>query len=135
MARGGAGAKVAPSLAGMGEPPVRAGPRQTERERAPGGAPRGAAPPAEFRRPPTRLKVPRPLVVEAEEGPDGPVPRGVTWRGTRRAVATVEDDWRVDDEWWRDEVSRHYFTVTLADGCRLTLFFDRLAGTWWEQRC
>ena len=73
--------------------------------------------------------------MEAAAGPDGPTPRWVTWRKTRRAVATVEDDWRVDDEWWRDEISRHYFAVTLADGSRLTLFLDRLAGTWWEQRC
>jgi len=40
----------------------------------------------------------------------------------------------VDDEWWRGEISRPSFVVTLADGCRLTLFLDRSAGTWWEQR-
>jgi hypothetical protein len=158
MARGGAGAKVRPSLAEMGGAPARTG-RQTRAagdqplpyepvqrarsQRGPAGRERSqrgqppypAAAPAEARRPPTPLKAPRPLAVEAEEGPDGPAPQWVTWRGTRRAVATVEDDWRVDDEWWRDEVSRHYFAVTLADGCRLTLFFDRIAGTWWEQSC
>ena len=134
MARGGAGAKVSPSLAGMAEPPA-SGSRRVRRERSPDGSPHHESPPAELRRPPTRLKVPRPLVVETEAGPDGPAPRWVTWRGTRRAVAAVEDDWRVDDEWWRDEVSRHYFAVTLADGCQLTLFLDRIAGTWWEQRC
>jgi hypothetical protein len=76
---------------------------------------------------------PRLLAVEAEEDFDGPVPRWVVWRGKRRRVASVEDDWRIDDEWWRDEISRHYFAMTLADGCRITLFLDRIAGTWWEQ--
>jgi hypothetical protein len=79
------------------------------------------------------LNAPRPLVVEAVDGPDGPRPRWVVWRG-RRAVASIDDEWQIDDEWWRAEVSRHYFAVTLADGSRLTLFHDPLAGTWWAQR-
>ncbi len=156
MARGGAAAKVRPSLAGMAGTPARADrqaragdkplPYDAARERSRygragrepsrnGPSARGVALPAEGRWPPTPLKAPRPLVVEATDGPDGPVPRWVAWRGKRRAVASVEDDWRVDDEWWRDEISRHYFAVTLADGCRLTLFLDRIMGTWWEQRC
>jgi hypothetical protein len=58
----------------------------------------------------------------------------VVWRGKRRAVASIDDEWEIDDEWWRDEVSRRYFAVTLADGSGLTLFHDRLAGAWWAQR-
>ena len=165
MARGGAGAKVQPSLArmagarartadssqaegGHGGRPARLPPRDGRAEDKPprygsagrersryGPAPRHETSPAEARRPPSPLKAPRPLAIEAEDGPDGPVPRWVTWRGKRRPVAAVEDDWRVDDEWWRNEISRHYFAVTLADGCRLILFLDRIAGTWWEQSC
>ena len=86
-----------------------------------------------FPRPASVLNAPRPLVVEATDGPDGPRPRWVLWRG-RRAVASIDDEWQVDDEWWRAEVSRHYFAVTLADGCHLTLFHDQHAGTWWTQR-
>lgn len=141
MARGGTGAKVRPSLAGMVDPPLDGSPGQAGGRRGirqaplpPRYRPAGReSSPAVVRRPPTPLKTPRPLAVEGEDGPDGPAPRWVTWRGKRRPVASVEDDWRVDDEWWCDEVSRHYFAVTLADGCRLTLFLDRLAGTWWEQ--
>jgi hypothetical protein len=77
------------------------------------------------------LNAPRPLEVEAEEGLDGSVPRWVVWRGKRRQVVAVDEVWQVDDEWWRAEVSRHYFTVVLADGRRLTLFHDLLADTWW----
>ncbi len=90
-------------------------------------------PSAGIPRPSSVLNAPRPLVVEAADGPDGPRPRWVLWRG-RRAVASIDDEWQVDDEWWRAEVSRHYFAVTLADGSHLTLFHDQLAGTWWTQR-
>ena len=127
MARGGAGAKVRPSLAGMTGSRARAG----SQVGAPGDQPLSSY--SALRKQRLELMQPRPLAVEAEDGPDGPAPRWVTWRGKRRRVATVEDEWRVDDEWWRDEVSRHYFAVTLADGCRLTFFLDRIAGTWWEQ--
>ena len=96
---------------------------------------RGAQDPlsAGIPRPSSVLNAPRPLVVEAADGPNGPRPRWIRWRG-RRAVASIDDEWQVDDEWWRAEVSRHYFAVTLADGCHLTLFHDRVAGTWWAQR-
>ena len=83
-------------------------------------------------RPPVPLHVPRPLAVESEDGPDGPVPRWVVWRGQRRGVVAIDDEWRVDDEWWRDEVSRHYFLVRVDGDRRLTLFLDRIAGTWWQ---
>jgi hypothetical protein len=78
------------------------------------------------------LHAPRALAVGAEVGPDGPVPRWVVWRGQRRRVAAIDEEWRVDDEWWRDEISRHYFVVRLDDERRLTLFLDRLGGTWWQ---
>jgi len=35
-------------------------------------------------------------------------------------VASIDDEWQVDDEWWRAEVSRRYFAVTLADGVTAT---------------
>ena len=49
---------------------------------------------------PGALNLPRPLAVEAVEGPDGPVPQWVVWRGKRRRVATVDDVWQVEDEWF-----------------------------------
>jgi len=44
------------------------------------------------------LKVPEPLAVEAVDSPDGPRPRWVVWRGKRRAIASVDDEWQIDDE-------------------------------------
>ena len=56
------------------------------------------------------------------------------WPGPR-AVARVQDRWRIDDEWWRERpISRLYFTVLLADDTLLTLYHDLIADTWWEQR-
>ena len=77
------------------------------------------------------LGAPRPLRVGAALGPDGLLPRWVVWRERQRRVAAIDEEWRVVDEWWRAEIDRHYFAVTLDDGRRLTLFLDALANTWW----
>jgi hypothetical protein len=42
--------------------------------------------------------------------------------------------WRVDDEWWRQEVSRLYFRLELEGGIRLTVFQDLISLKWYEQR-
>ena len=70
-------------------------------------------------------------MVEAEADATGPRPRWVVWRGTRRPVVAVDDEWQVDDEWWRDEVRRRYFALVLANGRRLTIFHDQRTDTWW----
>ena len=54
---------------------------------------------------------------------------------SRRPVASTEDIWRVEDEWWRDTpVSRTYFEVLLEDGRRMTIFHDAVGRVWWKQR-
>ncbi len=50
-------------------------------------------------------------------------------------VASVEDSWRVDEEWWREKpVSRLYFDVILSDGSKLTMFKELVQGKWYRQR-
>lgn len=50
-------------------------------------------------------------------------------------VASVDDRWQVDDEWWRERlISRRYYQVTTADGRRLTIFRDQANGGWYWQR-
>ncbi|MFN3652801.1 MAG: hypothetical protein ACK47B_24745 [Armatimonadota bacterium] len=66
-----------------------------------------------------------------ETGKEG-APRVVT-AGTRQAVVRVHDEWRVEDEWWRQPISRRYFRVTLEDGRCLTLFHDTLVRRWYRQ--
>ena len=77
------------------------------------------------------LNAPRPLRVETRDGS----PCVVVLRGRRVGVASVEDRWRIDDEWWRDHpVARAYAEVLLDDGRRLTLFHDEVGDAWYEQR-
>jgi hypothetical protein len=51
-----------------------------------------------------------------------------------QTVRSVEDRWRIDDEWWRsDPVSRLYYTVRLASGQRLVIYQDLVSGNWYRQ--
>ncbi len=50
-------------------------------------------------------------------------------------VVSVEDCWRIDEEWWREKpISRLYFEVLLEDGRRMTVFKDLLQGAWYRQK-
>ena len=49
------------------------------------------------------------------------------------AIERIQDSWRVDDEWWREPISRHYVQVLLPNGALRTLFHDLLADRWFEQ--
>ena len=53
--------------------------------------------------------------------------------GRRLAVEQVEDVWRIDDEWWREEVSRLYYRLLLEDGRPLVVFRDLVRDLWCEQ--
>lgn len=48
-------------------------------------------------------------------------------------VKEILDRWRIDDEWWRAEISRMYYHVVLQSGQILTLFHDLIAGGWFVQ--
>jgi hypothetical protein len=52
----------------------------------------------------------------------------------RQPIITIDDRWRIDDEWWRTEpVSRLYYRVVLASGQRLVLYKDLLTRGWFRQ--
>ena len=56
-------------------------------------------------------------------------------RLTPRTIASIQDRWRIDDEWWREHrVARVYYEVVLDDGTLLTIFQDLVADAWFEQR-
>ena len=77
-----------------------------------------------------RLNEPKALAVEANtQG----LPTAILWRGTYRRVCAIHDTWRIDDEWWRDEIARRYFVVEFEGGRRLTVFCDLVRDTWYEQ--
>ena len=65
--------------------------------------------------------------------PESPLSRGGAGRALR--VTTIEDQWEIDEEWWRTRpVSRTYYRVLLEDGQSLTLYRDMLNGRWYRQR-
>jgi len=59
----------------------------------------------------------------------------LTRKGRSLTVASINDLWQVDDEWWREQpISRRYYQVTTQDERRLTIFRDQLNGQWyWQQ--
>lgn len=48
-------------------------------------------------------------------------------------VETVLEMWRIDDEWWRQLISRRYFAVLLEGGTRVVLFEDLVTHEWFMQ--
>ena len=82
---------------------------------------------------------PRPVTVELNA--DG-VPTKV-WRskdnggGQEENAAVIEavlEMWRIDDEWWRQTISRLYFETILEGGKRVVLFHDLITGNWFLQQ-
>ncbi|MBA2597061.1 MAG: hypothetical protein M3Q50_09485 [Chloroflexota bacterium] len=77
------------------------------------------------------LNLPRPVRVTID-GRTG-LPITLYEPGRSRAIECVQDSWQVDDEWWREPISRRYLQVILRNGVLRTLFHDRIADRWFEQ--
>lgn len=77
------------------------------------------------------MNLPQPAAVDADNAQQ---PVAVLLRGRLRTVLAITDRWRIDDEWWRAEVSRAYYAVELEGGVHLTLFRDRVTGAWFQQQ-
>jgi hypothetical protein len=59
----------------------------------------------------------------------------VLFEGLLRAVASVQDRWRIDDEWWREApVARTYYELRLEGDRVVTVYRDLVGGEWWLQR-
>lgn len=76
------------------------------------------------------LNRPAPVAVEADAHG---LPQAVLWKGVFTPVAGIADSWRIDDEWWREEIARRYFVVELQGGRRITLYHDLVADLWYAQ--
>lgn len=75
------------------------------------------------------LNAPRPVRVALVDG----IPTRVTLERSARRVERVQDTWIVEDEWWRQPISRQYYALILDSGAFLTVFHDRVADTWHAQ--
>lgn len=77
------------------------------------------------------MNLPQSAAVEADTSH---LPTAVLVRGKLRSVLAINDRWRIDDEWWRTEISRTYYAVELEGGTRLTIFRDLVTGAWFQQQ-
>jgi hypothetical protein len=76
------------------------------------------------------LNLPRPVEV-AEDAAGQPI----AIKGRRRqTIASIDDRWHLDDEWWRERpVARIYYAVRLASGQKLVIYEDLTDSRWYEQ--
>ncbi len=51
-----------------------------------------------------------------------------------QAIESLGEIWLIDDEWWRQHISRRYIEAILAGGKHVVLFEDFVMGEWWIQR-
>ena len=73
------------------------------------------------------LYEPEPLFVRQDTA-------GSPVRAGKRNVTSVEDRWRIDDDWWRQApISRMYFSVVLDNGKRTVIYKDLITGRWYRQ--
>ena len=78
----------------------------------------------------TSVNIPREIGV-AVNGPGEP--NSIVRDRGRWKVARVQNRWRIDDEWWRSEISRMYYELLLSNGSVITVFRDLLSGKWYQQ--
>ncbi len=73
--------------------------------------------------------------VEVELAANG-LPIGMRYAGCEmsRSVEAVGEVWRIDDEWWRQPISRQCVEVIFEGGGRVVLFEDLSTGEWWIQK-
>ena len=76
------------------------------------------------------LKSPFPVRVRTD---DEGLPAELHQKGKRLRVVAVRERWRIDDEWWRDPISREYYALVLENGRPVILFQDLVAGGWYGQ--
>jgi hypothetical protein len=50
-----------------------------------------------------------------------------------KAVESIIEIWHVDDEWWREPISRRYVEVILEGGKHVVLYEDLITSDWFMQ--
>ena len=71
-----------------------------------------------------------PIEVDAVDGR----PAGLHWQHHWRSVRAVTNQWLIDDDWWLNEIWRHYFEVQTADGLLCVVYCDLLCDRWYLER-
>jgi hypothetical protein len=74
---------------------------------------------------------PEGLPIDVDTVKDRPI--ALRWQ-RRRLVRAVTDHWLIHDDWWHDEIWRHYFEVTTVDGLLCVVYRDLLTDRWYLER-
>jgi hypothetical protein len=45
----------------------------------------------------------------------------------------MKEAFNVDEEWWRKQTSRLYYSLVFTSGSSLTVFQDLMTGRWYRQ--
>ncbi len=61
-------------------------------------------------------------------------PAFVWIKGKKLGVIRIRNVWRVDDEWWRQEIARRYFDVELNNNSVTMVFQNLITEKWYQQR-
>jgi len=85
----------------------------------------------------THLSLSRPLnqprFIQVKEDPQG-WPHTLYINRKVARITGIQDRWRIDDEWWREEpVSRMYFECSLDDIDLVVIFHDLRTLQWYRQ--
>ncbi len=76
------------------------------------------------------LNLPRSIRVELNKEN---LPVAITVHGKEKKVEEIGETWRIDDEWWRDQIARRYVEVMLVGGGHVVVYEDLIGGGWFMQ--
>ena len=77
------------------------------------------------------LNLPAPIEVEENERQR---PVSITLKCRRVKVASIDDLWEIDQEWWREKpIVRIYYEVTLEGDRHIIIFRDQVTAAWYRQ--
>ncbi len=76
------------------------------------------------------LNVPRPIRIRTGAGGR---PLAIRLPGGEKRVRQILEIWQIDDEWWREPISRRYAILALENGQTVTVFRDLVTGKWYLQ--
>lgn len=77
------------------------------------------------------LNLPRP--VQMITHPPAALPVILIDDGRRLRIEHIQDSWDIDEEWWRDRLSRRYYQLLLEDGSLCTVYQNLVDGSWYQQ--
>ena len=80
------------------------------------------------------LNAPEPVTVELDANGQPAAVRRSKDTGGGQSVEAILEDWRIDDEWWRQQIARRYREIVLDGGKRAVLFEDLHTGEWFIQQ-